>query len=102
MSQLSTTADISGATEGTGTGTRPFGVTECLHLAATPTFAVMALLTGVVSGGSADMLCPAGHGMSPLGGMAVMYLLMSAFHSASWLKLISSLRRGARRPGQTR
>jgi hypothetical protein len=35
---------------------------------------------------------------SALTGMVPMYLLMSAFHSAPWLKLISSRRSGARRP----
>jgi hypothetical protein len=59
-----------------------------LCLAATPTFAIMALLTGVFGeGGSMDMLCSAGRGF-PLGGMVPMYLLMSAFHSPPWLKLI--------------
>jgi hypothetical protein len=48
----------------------------------------MALLTGV-GGGPPDMLCSAAHA-SPLSGMAAMYLLMSAFHSAPWLKLISN------------
>ena len=66
-----------------------------LGLAATPTFAVMALLTAMLGGGPADMLCSAGHGLS-LGGMVPMYLLMSAFHSAAWLRLISE-RRGASR-----
>jgi len=47
----------------------------------------MALLTGVLGGGPMDILCPAGHG-SPLTGMVAMYLLMSAFHSSPWLKLI--------------
>ena len=64
-----------------------------LGLAATPTFAVMALLTAILGGGQAEMLCSAGHGLS-LGGMVPMYLLMSAFHSAAWLRLISE-RRGA-------
>lgn len=58
-----------------------------LGLAATPTFAVMALLTGL-SGTDADMICSAMHGTSPLGGMVPMYVLMSAFHSTPWLKLI--------------
>ncbi len=62
-----------------------------LGLAATPTFAVMALLTAVLGGGQADMLCAAGHGLS-VGGMVLMYLLMSAFHSAAWLRLISGRR----------
>jgi hypothetical protein len=59
-----------------------------LGLAATPTFAIMAVLTAVINGGPADMLCAAGHGLS-LGGMVPMYLLMSAFHAAAWLRLIS-------------
>jgi hypothetical protein len=63
-----------------------------LGLAATPTFAVMAVLTAVLGGGPADMLCSAGHGIS-LGGMVPMYLLMSAFHAAAWLRLISERRR---------
>ncbi|WP_439370065.1 hypothetical protein ACRQ5Q_34395 [Bradyrhizobium sp. PMVTL-01] len=59
-----------------------------LALAATPTFAVMAVLTAAPGGGPADMLCGAGQG-SLLGGMVPMYLLMSAFHSAAWLRLIA-------------
>jgi hypothetical protein len=58
-----------------------------LALAAAPTFAVMALLT-YLSGGDADMMCSAAHGVSPLSGMVPMYLLMSAFHAAPWLKLL--------------
>ena len=60
-----------------------------LSLAAAPTFASMALLTSVLAGGSPDTLCSAAHASS-LTGMIPMYLLMSAFHSAPWLKLISS------------
>jgi hypothetical protein len=59
-----------------------------LSLAPAPTFAIMALL----GGGPPDMFCSAAHEASPLGGMVPMYLLMSAFHSAPWLKLISSRR----------
>jgi hypothetical protein len=47
----------------------------------------MALLTGLL--GPADALCSSGTA-SPLGGMVPMYLLMSAFHLAPWLRLISS------------
>lgn len=61
---------------------------RCLGLAATPTFAIMAMLTAVLGVGPADMLCAAGHGLS-LGGMVPMYLLMSAFHAAAWLRLIA-------------
>ena len=62
-------------------------------LAGSPTFAIMALLTSVLGGGTAEMLCSAAH-VSPLSGMVTMYLLMSAFREALWLKLI----RGERPP----
>ncbi len=61
-------------------------------LAATPTFAIMALLTGVL--GPHHMLCSAMHDASPLSGMTPMYLLMSVFHSAPWLKLIFGRQNG--------
>ena len=62
-----------------------------LSLVAAPTFAIMALLTGV-GGGPPDMICSTAQDAFPLSGMVPMYLLMSAFHSAPWLKLISSRR----------
>jgi hypothetical protein len=61
-----------------------------LRLAAAPTFAVMALITW--GAGPGAMLCSATPG-SPLSGMALMYALMSAFHLAPWLRLISGRRR---------
>lgn len=72
------------------------GIADWLSLAAAPTFATMALLTAMPGGGPLDMLCSATQDASPLGGMVVMYVLMSAFHAASWLKLIAG-RRGADR-----
>ena len=68
------------------------GAADWLCLAAAPTFAIMALLTSVLGGGPPDMLCAAAQDASPLSGMVPMYLLMSGFHSAPWLKLISSRR----------
>ncbi len=58
-----------------------------LRLAATPAFAIMALLTAL-SGGEPESICAAMQHAPPLGGMIPMYLLMSVFHSAPWLKLI--------------
>lgn len=66
------------------------GAAGWLALAAAPTFAIMALITGMSGGSQPDMLCSAMHGGSVLGGMAPMYLLMSLFHAAPWLKLIAS------------
>jgi hypothetical protein len=74
-------ADDAGATSALGIG-------KFLCLAATPAFAIMALMTGVLGGGPMEMLCSAGH-RSPLTGMIPMYLLMSAFHSVPWLTLIA-------------
>ncbi len=54
----------------------------------------MALLTGVRGSGALDALCSAA---SPLGGMVPMYVLMSAFHAAPWLRLIARRRGAARR-----
>ena len=62
---------------------------EWLGLAAAPTFAIMALLSGVLGAGQPDILCGAA---SPLSGMTVMYLLMSAFHLPPWLKLVAGRR----------
>ena len=69
------------------------GMAKWLSLAAAPTFAIMALMTGVLGGGAMDMLCSAAHG-SPLTGMVPMYMLMSAFHLTPWLKLVSGRRSG--------
>ncbi|MCA0045748.1 hypothetical protein LB577_02065 [Mesorhizobium sp. B283B1A] len=73
----------------------PLGIADWLCLAAAPTFAMMALLS-CLQGGDAAMLCM---GSSPLTGpsltgpsltgMPAMYLLMSAFHLAPWLRVIS-------------
>jgi hypothetical protein len=76
--------------------TAALGLAELLCLAATPAFAILALLSGL-GGSPPDMLCSAAQEASPLSGMVPMYLLMSAFHSAPWLKLVSSRRSGARR-----
>ena len=62
------------------------GTARWLGLAASPTFAAMAALTSL--GGDPMVLCSATVGF-PLSGMAPMYLLMSVFHAAPWLKLLA-------------
>jgi hypothetical protein len=66
---------------------RAVGVADCLSLAAAPTFALMALVTAV-GGGPLDALCSAGPDGFLLTGMVPMYVLMSAFHAAPWLRLL--------------
>jgi hypothetical protein len=68
---------------------------DWLGLAAAPTFAIMALLTGALGSGQPDIFCSAAEHTSLLSGMTPMYLLMSALHSPPWLKLISSRLNGA-------
>lgn len=71
-----------------------------LALAAAPTFAIMALWS-LVAGAPPDVMCGADHSVWSPNGMAVMYALMSVFHSASWLtrrppKLIDRKKFGSR------
>jgi hypothetical protein len=98
MNALDTDLDVEATHACAGSGNvAALGAADWLCLAAAPTFAIMALLTGVLGGGPPDMLCSAAQDASPLSGMVPMYLLMSAFHLAPWLKLVSSRRSGARR-----
>jgi hypothetical protein len=97
MSEAYSGGSASGAIHHESGNTATLGAADWLSLAAAPSFAIMALLTGVLGGGPPDMLCSAAQDASPLSGMVPMYLLMSAFHSAPWLKLISGRRSGARR-----
>jgi hypothetical protein len=76
-----------GAIPAESTNASTLGIADWLCLAAAPTFALMALLS-CIQGGDAAMLCM-GASASPLTGMAAMYLLMSAFHLAPWLRVIS-------------
>lgn len=63
-----------------------------LHFAAAPTFALMALLTAVLNGGVHQATCLGMADASPLSSMSLMYLLMSAFHVAPWIKLAARRR----------
>jgi hypothetical protein len=76
---------------GSGSMAAP-GAAGWLSLAAAPVFALMALWTGLF--GQADMACMSVHDTS-LNGMVLMYALMSIFHAAPWMKLISSQPNGA-------
>jgi hypothetical protein len=84
-----------GASCGEGCAAAALSAAGWLSLAAAPTFAIMALLA-VILGDRPNMLCSAAQDASPLSGMVPMYLLMSAFHSAPWLKLMSARGSGGR------
>jgi len=75
-------------------GDAPRRAVDWLGLAAAPTFALMAVWTGL--SGPPDMMCMAGQGASPFSGMPTMYLLMSGAHLAPWLALVERRRSGAR------
>ncbi len=77
--------------EGLGAPFRRARLSRWLGLAATPTFAAMALWTAIAEAGQPRMLCSAGS-VLPMVGMVPMYLLMAAFHLPCWLRLL------ARRP----
>ncbi len=81
-------AETAAARAGSGAAVR-HGAADWLGLAAAPTFALMALLTEVFGGGMQAMLCSASAEGWPLTGMVPMYVLMSAFHLAPWLRLLS-------------
>jgi hypothetical protein len=74
------------------------GTADLLRFAAAPTFAGMALLSSMLGRGSPDALCSTVNGASPLTGMVAMYVLMSIFHAAPWLKLISTARNPSTSP----
>ena len=68
-----------------------------LHLAATPSFAAMALLIAMLGDGP-GMVC--GQHASSLDGMVPMYLLMSIFHAAPWLKLAAASKPRSAQPSR--
>jgi hypothetical protein len=72
------------------------GLVDWLRLAAAPSYAFMAIFIAVFGESPKDMLCMGMHHASPLSGMAWMYVLMSAFHAAPWLKLIAAQQSAAR------
>jgi hypothetical protein len=67
---------------------------QWLALAATPTFALMALATAVGGDAASTLICSAAHSAPILTGMVTMYLLMSLFHSPPWVRLIGDRWRG--------
>ncbi len=87
MTEAATGGGVCDATRNENANTAALGAADWLGLAAAPTFALMALLTGALGGGQMAMMCSTAPDASPLSGMAAMYLLMSAFHLTPWLKL---------------
>jgi len=52
----------------------------------------MALLTVLLGSDASGLMCLAAPNASPLTGMVPMYVLMSAFHAAPWLRLTARRR----------
>jgi hypothetical protein len=90
---VSTAHDMSRARIGgcVGGGPATSDVSRWLGLAAAPSFAIMGLWTALV-GVPPDIMCMAMPAALPIGGMTLMYLLMSVFHLSPWLTLIASRR----------
>jgi hypothetical protein len=76
-----TQRETAGACAGSGNATA-LGAADLLCLAAAPTFAIMALLTGVLGGGRPDMLCSAAQDASPLNGMVAVVIRRSPDQAA--------------------
>lgn len=76
-----------------GSGKAVPGGVALLTYAAAPTFALMAIWSTLVD--RPDVLCSSGPGMSPLGSMTAMYVLMSVFHAPAWLQLVSRRKRSS-------
>lgn len=75
---------------GCESGTAAFASPGWLYLAATPVFALMALLTALLGAAPGDVFCGSGQGALSLTGMVPMYALMSAFHAGPWIRMIFS------------
>jgi hypothetical protein len=86
--------DESGARYDGKTTVATLVIVKWLRLAAAPSFAIMALLTVALDSSLPNALCLAASHFG-LGGMTPMYLLMTIFHSAPWLNLISRRRNAA-------
>jgi hypothetical protein len=63
------------------------GAAGWLGLAASPTFALMALVAA--NHAPSIALCSLGSSILPIDGMTTMYVLMSLFHLSPWLKFAS-------------
>jgi hypothetical protein len=61
------------------------GAAGWLGLAASPTFALMAW----IAANHTPPICSPSSSILPIDGMTTMYVLMSLFHLAPWLKLVS-------------
>jgi hypothetical protein len=69
---------------------------DLVRLAATPVFALMALLTAIIGPDMPHMHGSMEHSASALSGMVPMYLLMSIFHSVPWLQRMAGVRGSVR------
>ena len=59
-----------------------------LSLAATPTFAILSVVSLIRGGGPLEVLCAASGQGWPIGNMGLMYGLMGVFHLPPWTRLL--------------
>ena len=65
MSEAHSFRSVGGTTRCKNRDATTLGAADWFSLAAAPTFAIMALLTGVLGGGPMDLLCSAAQDASP-------------------------------------
>lgn len=85
-------ADDSGAQAANGRAIATM-LTRWLPLAATPTFALMAVLTAILGNDVQSVICLGNSAGSLTHNMGIMYLLMSVFHVTPWIRWATDYRR---------
>jgi hypothetical protein len=102
MSETSSSGCAGGANRTEGRQSAALRAADWLCLAAAPTFAIMAVLTGVLGSGQPNSICSAAEHTSTMSGMIVMYFLMSAFQSTETEPRPPVLRTGKVRSDRSR
>lgn len=87
LSGESSSSEVNGNPSGSNFSSR--SIRGAIGLAAAPTFAAMAVVSGLFQDELAA-ICSGGSGALPLTGMVWMYILMSVFHVGPWLRVLEN------------